>query len=273
MFKCWPSIITTSQQKRNIHPTLLQCWPIVQDAEPTSYQHLMNLSCLLGLCFNILCSYTPLSKHDGSGACLLFHFHSNLWYVGPTLARPWSIICPHIHTSWQGNLYRKHKLYPMLGQRPWRSLNICTLIIDQMSFWCGQFWNELFFRPPLCSYRLNWARRTSWGVRWMRWHCPPDTGFKIWASRSQRLPTVLNRNSQLESQNGVRTCDLRLSKQAAFNTALSIVGSLRDREVACSASDRQGANPVSGGQCHLIHLIILRRFSWPSLGHMCTRVA
>ena len=56
---------------------------------------------------------------------------------------------------------------------------------------------------------------------------------------------------------------------------VSIVGSLRDREVACSASDRQGriSNPVSGGQCHLIHLIILRRFSWPSLAYMCTKVA
>ena len=57
---------------------------------------------------------------------------------------------------------------------------------------------------------------------------------------------------------------------------VSIVGSLRDREVACSASDRQGSiisNPVSGGQCHLKHLTILRRFSWPSLAYMCTKVA
>ena len=51
---------------------------------------------------------------------------------------------------------------------------------------------------------------------------------------------------------------------------LSIVGSLRDRDVACSASI---SNPVSGGQCHLIHLIILKRFSWPSLAYMCTKVA
>ena len=37
-------------------------------------------------------------------------------------------------------------------------------------------WNESGFRPPLCTYRLNWARRTSWG--W--WDdCPPDTGFEI----------------------------------------------------------------------------------------------
>ena len=56
---------------------------------------------------------------------------------------------------------------------------------------------------------------------------------------------------------------------------ISIVGSLRDREVACSASDRQGSNsnPVSGGQCHPNNLTILRRFSWPSLAYMCTKVA
>ena len=56
---------------------------------------------------------------------------------------------------------------------------------------------------------------------------------------------------------------------------VSIVGSLRDREVACSDSDRHGSNfnPVSGRQCHLNHLTILRRFSWPSLAYMCTKVA
>ena len=56
---------------------------------------------------------------------------------------------------------------------------------------------------------------------------------------------------------------------------LSIVGSLRDRELACSASDRQGSNfeSCSGGQCHPNHLTILRRFSWPSLAYLCTNVA
>ena len=33
------------------------------------------------------------------------------------------------------------------------------------------------------------------------------------------------------------------------------------------------SNPVSGGQCHLNYLTILRRFSWPSLAYMCTKVA
>ena len=43
---------------------------------------------------------------------------------------------------------------------------------------------------------------------------------------------------------------------------VSIVGSLR-----------RISSPVSGGQCHLNHLTILRRFSWPSLAYMCTKVA
>ena len=50
---------------------------------------------------------------------------------------------------------------------------------------------------------------------------------------------------------------------------VSIVESLRDREVARA----QISNLVSGGQCHLNHLTILRMFSWPSLAYMCTKVA
>ena len=33
------------------------------------------------------------------------------------------------------------------------------------------------------------------------------------------------------------------------------------------------SSPVSGGQCHLNHLTILMRFSWPSLAYICTKVA
>ena len=51
---------------------------------------------------------------------------------------------------------------------------------------------------------------------------------------------------------------------------LSIVGSLRAQPQTVRA---RISNPVSGGQCHLIHLTILRRFSWPSLPYMCTEVA
>ena len=33
------------------------------------------------------------------------------------------------------------------------------------------------------------------------------------------------------------------------------------------------SNPVSAGQCHLIHLTILRMFSWPSLACICPMVS
>ena len=62
-------------------------------------------------------------------------------------------------------------------------------------------WNESGFRPPLCTYRLNWARRTSWGW-WDDWD---DTALQTQdskfdprrseaehaTSRSRRLPTIL----------------------------------------------------------------------------------
>ena len=62
-------------------------------------------------------------------------------------------------------------------------------------------WNESGFRPPLCTYRLNWARRTSWGW-WDDWDDTvlqtQDTKFEPWrseaehaTSRSRRLPTIL----------------------------------------------------------------------------------
>ena len=62
-------------------------------------------------------------------------------------------------------------------------------------------WNESGFRPLLCTYRLNWARRTSWGW-WDDWDDTvlqtQDSKFESWrseaehaTSRSRRLPTIL----------------------------------------------------------------------------------
>ena len=62
-------------------------------------------------------------------------------------------------------------------------------------------WNESGFRPPLCTYTLNWARRTSWGW-WDDWDDTvlqtQDSKFEPWrseaehaTSRSRRLPTIL----------------------------------------------------------------------------------
>ena len=70
-------------------------------------------------------------------------------------------------------------------------------------FWglAAKKWNESGFRPPLCTYRLNWARRTSWGW-WDDWDDTvlqtQDSKFEPWrseaehaTSRSRRLPTIL----------------------------------------------------------------------------------
>ena len=65
----------------------------------------------------------------------------------------------------------------------------------------AQKWNESGFRPPLCTYRLNWAKRTSWGW-WDDWDDTvlqtQDSKFEPWrseaehaTSRSRRLPTIL----------------------------------------------------------------------------------
>ena len=62
-------------------------------------------------------------------------------------------------------------------------------------------WNVKGFRPPLCTYRLNWARRTSWGW-WDDWDDTvlqtQDSKFEPWrseaehaTSRSRRPPTIL----------------------------------------------------------------------------------
>ena len=62
-------------------------------------------------------------------------------------------------------------------------------------------WNESGFRPPLRTYRLNLARRTSWGW-WDYWDDTvlqtQDSKFEPWrseaehaTSRSRRLPEIL----------------------------------------------------------------------------------
>ena len=56
--------------------------------------------------------------------------------------------------------------------------------------------------PPLCTYRLNWARRTSWGW-WDEWDDTvlqtQNSKFALWrseaehaTSRSRRLPTIMS---------------------------------------------------------------------------------
>ena len=90
-----------------------------------------------------------------------------------------------------------------------RSL-LCVFVVERSQLstcrysclpWVRKKWNESGFRSPLCTYRLNWARRTSWRW-WDDWDDTvlqtQDSKFEPWrseaehaTSRSRRLPTIL----------------------------------------------------------------------------------
>ena len=59
-------------------------------------------------------------------------------------------------------------------------------------------WNESGFMPLVCIYRLNWAKRTSWGWWDDTVLQTQDSKFEPWrseakhaTSRSRRLPTMI----------------------------------------------------------------------------------
>ena len=85
----------------------------------------------------------------------------------------------------------------------YEDFTICIQLISlntQLSY-VKKKWNESGFRPSLCTYRLNWARRTSWGWWDDRDNTVlqiQDSKFEPWRSeaehatcRSRRLPTIL----------------------------------------------------------------------------------
>ena len=66
-------------------------------------------------------------------------------------------------------------------------------------------WNESGFRPPLCTYRLNWPRRTSWGW-WDDWDDTvlqtQDLKFEPWRSEAEHATsrnTALAHRCRLDS--------------------------------------------------------------------------
>ena len=101
----------------------------------------------------------------------------------------------------------QYRLWLDISFVTWLSAKIQTLFIFR-AIWKNaarvqriRKWNESGFRPPLCTYRLNWARRTSWGW-WDDWDDTvlqtQDSKFEPWrseaehaTSRSRRLPTIL----------------------------------------------------------------------------------
>ena len=84
----------------------------------------------------------------------------------------------NIQQQWRRTFTRPSVSFRIYASRQHTNVNDC----DQMK------WNESGFRPLLCTYGLNWAWRM---VRWLWWHCPPDTGFEI------RAPAVWGRTRYL----------------------------------------------------------------------------
>ena len=46
---CRQFIPANTRRSPNVGTMLAQCWPIVYDADPTLYQHWVNVTCLLGM--------------------------------------------------------------------------------------------------------------------------------------------------------------------------------------------------------------------------------
>ena len=60
-----------------------------------------------------------------------------------------------------------------------KSFNLAFLFELPVSTFKKLKWNEWGFKPPLCTCRLNWARRTSWEW-WDEWE---DTAFQTHNSK------------------------------------------------------------------------------------------
>ena len=93
----------------------------------------------------------------------------------------------------------------LVGRRRLISVTKCllwsTILISLRNIVRKWTWNEWDFRPPVCTYRLNWARITSWGW-WDEWDDTAlqtqDSQFEPWRSYalystygSRRLTTIL----------------------------------------------------------------------------------
>ena len=92
----------------------------------------------------VICSYSELTVH-AIGMNMLSNDNWISHLAGRHTCRP---------TSQYANIPRPNWLV--------------SSMFKNVNFAQTKKWNESGFRPPLCTYRLNWARRTSWGW-WDDW--------------------------------------------------------------------------------------------------------
>ena len=82
----------------------------------------------------------------------------------------------------------------------------------------------VFYATFMHIYTKLGQENPLWMVRWMRWHCPPDTGFEIWAlavwGRTHYFLVTETHfvYLKLEAQSVIRTRDLWMTFQTgSFN--------------------------------------------------------
>ena len=116
----------------------------------------------------------------------------------------------------------------------------------------GKKWNESGFRPPLCTYRLNWARRTSWGW-WDDWDDTvlqtQDSKFEPWrseaehaTSRSRRLPAILTFTRGWGRNN---FCFFQTAETGNWTPDSGVKGSGANHYPRAPALQSEGPNPRS----------------------------
>ena len=122
------------------------------------------------------------------------------FYYWPRLTQSWYILLCFF--SKKKGMFEKYVYLTLIKdgeEKENHSQQIPTFRCSEWSNFKDLFckWNESGFRPPLCTYRLNWARRTSWGWWDDTVLQTQDTKFKPWrseaehaTSRSRRLPTT-----------------------------------------------------------------------------------
>ena len=139
-------------------------------------------------------------------------------------------------------------------------------------------WNESGFRPPLCTYRLNWARRTSWGW-WDDWDDTvlqtQDWKFEPWrseaehaTSRSRRLPTILTFTRGWGRNIFVSFKPPRPGTEPRTLTHLTLCiasATLPDKRKMFNLHVRQLAADEHADQTLLLHCILLYFYSYSYL--------
>ena len=120
-----------------------------------------------------------------------------------------------------GGGVQRNRVFSMLSQispRPIRGDTALQILTHFSKGYPDKWkWNESSFRQILCTYRLNWARKTSW-LRWAEWGDTAlqtqDSKFQPWRSEteqatslSRRLPTILSFTSRWgrTAETGTRT--------------------------------------------------------------------